>query len=158
MCTFMHVACACVHILVPNWFWCFLDPSFNIIPSFIKIWLHLLEIWGFVFCSKLHARFHVLCAHARTCVRTNTFNQLRRPIFKYADDFVEIWRHLAEIVRCVTSVTKTSQTDRQTDTAQIYIRCNTMIWSAKDTCTLWSYQWAFGPFDRRISIKVFLWP
>ena len=145
----------CVHVSVPNFFWCFLDSSSNIVPRFINIWLHLLEIWGFVFCPKLRARFHVLCVHARTCTctnilnqlrkpilkyaegfikilpqsrfygfygfcsklracfhvlcvqastctRTNTFNQLRRPILKYAEDFMKIWLHLAEILRCVT--------------------------------------------------------
>ena len=94
---------------------CFLYTSSNIVPSFIKIWLNLLEIWGFVFCSKLCARFHVLCVHARTCTCTNTFNQLRRPILKYAEDFMKIWLHLADILRCVTFVRKRDiQTGKQT--------------------------------------------
>ena len=59
MCTW--VACACMHILVSNYFWCLLDTSRNILPSFIKIQLNLPKIWGFVFFPKLHACFHVLC-------------------------------------------------------------------------------------------------
>ena len=103
-----------------NFFWCLLDTFLNFVPSFMKIWLHLPEIWGFVFHPKLRARFHVLCVHARMCMRTNTFNQLRRPILRYAEDFVKIWLHLTALWWFEKSVTFVTHT--QTRAAQFYYR------------------------------------
>ena len=37
---------------------------------FMKIWLQLAEIWGFVYCPKLHTCFHTLCVHLCTCTFT----------------------------------------------------------------------------------------
>ena len=68
-------------------------------------------------CPKLCAHFNALCMHTRTCMHANIIKQIRRPILKYAESFVKIWRHLAETLMCVTSVTY-----KQTDTARIYIR------------------------------------
>ncbi len=68
---FTHVACACVHIRVPNFFWCFLDTSMNIVPSFTEIRPHLLQIWGFVYGSKLRACFYMLCMHVRVCMHSS---------------------------------------------------------------------------------------
>ena len=65
--------------------------------SFMKIWLHLSEIQGFEYCHKWHACFHALCVQSRTCTPTNIIIQLRRPILTYAESFVNILLHLAEI-------------------------------------------------------------
>ena len=54
------------------------------------------------------------CVHVRLGMHTNIINQLRRPILTYAESFVKIWLHLADILRCVTSLTKTKHTCRQT--------------------------------------------
>ena len=97
---FTHLVGACMYLLLPMFSWFILDTFLIIVPSFIKIQLHLAEIWGFVFDPKLRAYFHTLCMHMRTCTRKNIINQLRRPIQKYTESFVKIWLHLVKIFRC----------------------------------------------------------
>ena len=72
------------------------------VSSFIKIQLHLVEIWRFVYCLKLCACFHMLCMHVHTCKPTNIINQLERPILTYPESFMNIRLHLSEIFGCVT--------------------------------------------------------
>ena len=102
----MCVACLCVHMKLPIFLWCTFDTTLIILPSFMKIRPHLPEIWRFVFCPKLCARFHVLCMHVRTCTCTNIINQFRRPILNYTEGFMKIWLHLADILRFVTTLKK----------------------------------------------------
>ena len=40
---------------------------------------------------------HALCAHSRMCTPMNIINQRSRPILTYAESFVKIRLHLAEI-------------------------------------------------------------
>ena len=72
-----------------------------------------------MFSCVVHPHTYV---YAYTCTHTKIINQLRRPILKYTEILVKIQLNLSDILSCVTFVTKTSQTDKQTDTAQIYIR------------------------------------
>ena len=77
--------------------------GFKMTKNFKKITKNA-KVW-----PKLFAHFHI-------------FNQLRKPILKYAEFFVKICLHLAEILMCVTFVTKNvtnTQTDTKTDIAQI---------------------------------------
>ena len=102
-----------------DFFWCILVSYLTIVPSLIKIWVHLTEKFRCVTFSKLGAHFHTLCVYARTCMQTNIINQLRRPRGKFVESFVKIWFHIAEILRCVTWVKKrdsqTHRQERQTD-------------------------------------------
>ena len=102
----MCVACLCVHMKLPIFLCCTFDTTLIILPSFMKIWHHLPEIWRFVFCPKWCARFYVLCMHARTCTCTNIINQFRRQILNYTEGFMKIWLHLADILRFVTTLKK----------------------------------------------------
>ena len=72
-------------------------PILTYAESFMKIWLHLAKIWGFVYCPKLRACFHELYMHQCTCTPMNIINQLRRSILKYVESFVNIWLNLAEL-------------------------------------------------------------
>ena len=63
--------------------------------------------------SSIHIFTCCACSHARaSCTPKNNNNQLRRPIWAYAESFVKIWLQLTEILRCVTwktfSVKRTS--------------------------------------------------
>ena len=82
------LAYACMRVPLPNVFWCILDTSYIFIPRFIKIRPHLAEKWGLIFFPKLRACFHALCVHTLTCMHKNNFDQLRRPIVKYAESLV----------------------------------------------------------------------
>ena len=111
----MHAHCACIHAhIVPNFFWCILETYSMFIPYFVKIWVNLAEKLRCVTLSKLHACFHAVCIHANICRPTTIINQLRRPNLKYAEIFVKIWLHLPEILRYDTIVTKTWQSNKQT--------------------------------------------
>ena len=59
VCTFMYVACMCMQISLPNFFWCIFDAYLNIIPIFVKIRGHLVEKLMCAHCSK--------CVHIFTC-------------------------------------------------------------------------------------------
>ena len=73
-------------------FYPFGRPNFTFGEGLVKIWIHLVTLWGFEknvmaikksekgpkIC-KLHVHFHVLCIDVRLCMTLNVINQLRRP-------------------------------------------------------------------------------
>ena len=95
MCMHVYAYFACMHAhITPNFFWCIVDTSLIVIPSFIEIRCHLIEIKWFVYCPKC---MHIYMLCACMLMHTNIINQLRRPILKYAENFMIFWLNLAEL-------------------------------------------------------------
>ncbi len=95
---------------------------------FVKIWLPF--GWDMRVCllpHKLRAGFHVLCMHASMCTPMNILKQLRRLILAYAEIFVRIGLHLAEILGFVY---------RPKLCARFHVLCvHTCMWMQACECT-----------------------